>query len=191
MKKLLVLALVLSMASMANAALWITVDGTAGSATPGETVITATPGATVTISIVGDNTGTASDTYGGTEFALGADLTGAGAALNIDNAVVDYAGNTTNLRLGGGDEGGELIYNSDPAPVFAQLMDVPPQGTALKALSGTLVHGITFVMGSDTVVIDLLNENWDTIYSQVTVNTPEPITVALLGLGGLFLRRRK
>ncbi len=43
----------------------------------------------------------------------------------------------------------------------------------------------------DTFVVDLLNPNFESLSSTTVEVVPEPVTIALLGLGGLFLRRRK
>jgi len=45
--------------------------------------------------------------------------------------------------------------------------------------------------GPDTVSITLWDGSYQGILDQVTIVQPEPMTIGLLGLGGLFLRRRK
>jgi hypothetical protein len=45
--------------------------------------------------------------------------------------------------------------------------------------------------GPETVVINLWDGNYAEILDTLVITQPEPMTVALLGLGGLFLRRRK
>jgi len=79
MKKLLVVMLVLSMASMANAALWITVNG----GTDDVEIM----GSAAVITIDGDGA-TAPNT-----FFLGIDIVSDGdGAIGIDSAVVNYTG---------------------------------------------------------------------------------------------------
>jgi hypothetical protein len=47
-------------------------------------------------------------------------------------------------------------------------------------------------LGEGPVVISLLGDDTVTVLDSITINqVPEPITFGLLGLGGLFLRRRK
>ena len=51
------------------------------------------------------------------------------------------------------------------------------------------VYGATL---GDVYTIDRWNTGWDTILESGTVTViPEPMTIALLGLGGLFLLRRR
>jgi len=50
----------------------------------------------------------------------------------------------------------------------------------------------TLTLTGSAVQIDLLDADAETVLDSVTlVVIPEPMTIALLGLGGLFLRRRK
>jgi hypothetical protein len=174
MKKLLVLVLVLSMATMANAALTLSVSSTDLLA-----------GGAATISISGDGT-----TPPG-EFFLGINLGGPGA-LNITNAGLDYVGSAKSLAMDGtyaGDLG--MI---DPY-VDIQLTDLPTPPNPVAQLNGLLVHGIGLTAGNIAGVVTLVlyNTNGEVQATQdVTISTvPEPITVGLLGLGAMFLRRRK
>jgi hypothetical protein len=57
-----------------------------------------------------------------------------------------------------------------------------------EPLTGLLVDGITLSGTGGT--LDLIDADTFTTLQSVTV-VPEPMTIALLGLGGLFLRRRK
>jgi hypothetical protein len=63
-------------------------------------------------------------------------------------------------------------------------------------ISGNILSGITVTVGADaagtTLTVYVLNENDGTIQASQLINVvPEPMTLGLLGLGGLFLRRRK
>ena len=109
--------------------------------------------------------------YGGT-LAEFTDYTGADAGLTgaVDAAIAAFA-------PGAGMAGGPstAIYfaayftSSDPPePVIGQLVDLAVDGE---------------------VEVYLLDDNISAVFSAVAI--PEPITFALLGLGGLFLRRRK
>ena len=58
---------------------------------------------------------------------------------------------------------------------------------------GVVVDGIIFkCLEEGDVVLTLTNVDFDTIFDTVTIHqVPEPMTLGLLGLGGLFLRRRR
>lgn len=57
-------------------------------------------------------------------------------------------------------------------------------------LEGTLVEGIGLT-GTGPIVLSLVSADFATVFDTKSAPIPEPITIALLGLGGLLLRRRK
>jgi len=173
MKKLVALLLVFGIASVSNAALTINVNE-----------------AMDTVSITGDGaTGSPVEAYllvdgpahinGGTLVYAGslsayADLEAVADSLGMDPPTAlatfaDFVG-MPNLQ--------DLSYMN-----FADGSATPPP------LEGLLVDGIalTDILGEAT--LNLVSGDFGTTYSSVVV--PEPITIALLGLGGLFLRRRR
>jgi hypothetical protein len=188
MKKLLVLALVLSMATMASAGLQISINGQQEAE---EATITVVPSGSVTLDIWTDSA--ISDVLGGTGFyALAAPTSGGtlsgGILANATywgcSIIQDAAG--AGIALPAGDNG---PYG---AIAIAPGYDVIPLGT-------TIFDGIAFhCEGPGDVVVSLYMINGDTgelfgpAIDTVTIHQiPEPMTMALLGLGGLFLRRRK
>jgi hypothetical protein len=171
MKKLLVLALVLSLATVANAALTLSVSDT--ELLESETAI---------ISITGDG----SQTPGA--FFLGVGVGGPGSLL-IDTATILYTGNASFLAMESGL--GETLGFNEPY-VNVSLNGVPPVGQENPPLTGLLVDGIVLHCdGVGEVVISLYDGDGNFLDSKTITQTPEPITVGLLGLGALFLRRRK
>jgi hypothetical protein len=187
MKKLLVVMLVLGMASAANAALWMTVNS-------GTDDITVAVGDTVAVSVYGDGgSDTPPDLY--VMGILNEDNGGGGGGgvLDISGAGIDYAGSSTLIRWAW-DNDDSFDWSVDSNGVEMVLTDpVMPPATP-KPLDGLLVHGIVFTCtGEGDVVLTLGDPMFTPIEStQITITqTPEPMTMALLGLGGLFLRRRK
>ncbi len=164
MRKLLVLFLVLGLASAANAML-ITVDDLEGESFE--------VGITSTITVVSEDTSS----------WLGYIIVEDGGAGSLENVVIlDAAGNKasagpyTEVSWG---TGFELTAAStgDPPPVAA--------GTQFS------LNYVGEV--GDTATISLfVDPEYTTPVASVNVTVvPEPMTIILLGLGGLFLRRRR
>jgi hypothetical protein len=57
-------------------------------------------------------------------------------------------------------------------------------------LQGLLVEGIGLTRAGP-VVLTLVSDDFATVYDTKIISIPEPLSIALLGLGGLFLRRRR
>jgi hypothetical protein len=170
MKKLLVLALVLSMATMANAALTLSVSST-----------DLAPSGTAVISISGDGLTDPGMFYVG--------VIGAGS-LNIETATVLYPANATAIFFE--DLGGALGTN-EPL-VHIELNGVPPVGQTNPPLTGLLVNNIIIHGDAAGIITVALFDGGGTQLDskEVTVSdVPEPITIGLLGLGAMFLRRKK
>lgn len=170
MKKLLVILSVLALATMANAALHISLDGNIEI-----DEITIAPSDTITIDLYDDQAGGYVDFLAYLDIGL------------IDNGV--YTLSMPRMGAGAGDFSGFVqseyagyddfevsqadtaLPNPDPGSVFE--VDLHCEGVGDVEI--ILYDGATFAV-LDTAIIH---------------QTPEPMTMALLGLGGLFLRRRK
>lgn len=187
MKKLLVLMLVLGLASFASAALQLSVHtNPPGGETwdpmnPEDSEITISPSQTLLIDIWTD-----SPIYSGVGegyFLLGVSVTkgvlSGGESLYPDD-VQYYSGLGTDYLPAG--EAGDLVA-------------IGTFRTSASPITGTIVNTILFHCESEfDGVINLYETDWVTptlIDSVVIHQIPEPATIALLGLGGLLLRRRK
>ncbi len=197
MKGLLIVMVVLTMASMANAALYISVNGTEN---PPDSAVTLPQGQSCVIGVTGDGqtpqeidawlilepVGVASMS-GGVMLYTG-DLSAFGPFQGLDDPVIQWMRDMCGY---GGYNTMETYYMG-----FCSFAEAP--------LTGTLVDEI--VLHCDyvgDVLLTLANIYQDDNYgnplppviqvfdTQIIHQIPEPMTLGLLGLGGLFLRRRK
>jgi len=182
MKNVLIVFTVLAMASAANAALLISVNGVID---PPDTSITLKPSEHAVIDIRGADTG---ETTPPGAFYLGVSVGNLGL-LSVDNAVVLYPGNKADIYMEN-DPGIAAMLEVDNPYVHVELTDV---STNPPPLNGRLADLIDFHCTGQPgdVLLKLFNGDGALMDSQIIHQIPEPITFALLGLGGLFLRRRK
>jgi hypothetical protein len=98
------------------------------------------------------------------------------------------------------DAGWDIAVNNDAAGAGGIPVPTGTNGvwgefftTGGSILAGQLVTGITYTGSAATATLYQVNgSDWSLGPALATaqVGTPEPLTVALLGLGGLFLRKR-
>jgi len=181
MKKLLVLVLVLGVASVANAAL-LSVNGIVD---PPETEVTLSPSDTAIIDIWGEGT---EDPL---SFYAYVGISGPGT-LDWSQAVILYTGDVTRIDTVDEPEAAAELGIQNP---FVAFMLTDPNNSAGHPipLTGKLVDNI--ILHCDAigdVVLSLYDIDLNLLDTQVIHQViPEPMTMALLGLGGLYLRRRK
>ena len=183
MKNFVVLMLVLGVASLASATLQISVGGVQE---PIDSEITILPSDHLVLDIW-------------TDAAIPADWGGTTVVMLVDPAAGSLTVTGTSYENVSGDAG------MGPLNPGASMWGINPPEDGIWA--GMSVTGLGFAAGTTLydfidfhceapgeTVISLYEYDYVTavLVDQVTIHqAPEPMTMALLGLGGLFLRRRK
>jgi len=178
MKKLLVLLTVLAFASTASATFTIVA--------PAELPQVGASGA-LGIDVVGEKAAVAQALVVTNSSVLSVDSSGVGiASLGVGEFVADLAGDADLeaflADIGITDVVSALYYEAIHLAVPP--MDIP---------DGALISGATVTgVGEGVGTAYLVDMSAGTVMSSQDITVvPEPMTIALLGLGGLFLRRRK
>ena len=171
MKKLLVLLILVGLTTMASAAvLELSVDGVTNGA-GNQAEIFLDPSDEVVIDVYASAAG-AND-----EFWLGIEGSGEGEWLSTGTAHSPPGPEGVTVSDGG--YGDKWLY-----------YEITDPGTYIPETG--VWYEVTFhCTGPDDVIINLYDEDGLVVEDSILVHQPEPMTVALLGLGGLFLRRRK
>jgi hypothetical protein len=178
MKKLVVLLALLAMSQVAGAAIMLTAGGEVTEA------ITLNASDSIMIGFNGDG----QDAPGA--FFLGVVVDGPGtldlSAVGSQN--IGYGGNAGNIAAGmDGEIAGMLGIKVPYADI--SLQDVVTGNPA--PLTGVLVKDLAFHCdGAGLVLIRVFDGGGNLLDTLEISQVPEPMTLGLLGLGGLFLRRR-
>jgi len=186
MKKALVLMVVLAMAGITNAGIRISVDGVVD---PPDTQINITevPGGTVDIDLWGDG-----------EEPMGTFYLGMSGPATLDISAPNwvYPGNNVDVwwedltDLADYIETQGYLVGGTFANFTMNDLVTPPAVPA--PLDGILVNNLPLQCeGLGEVLLVVTNGEGLVLDTQIIHQVPEPMTISLLGLGGLLLRRRK
>ena len=176
MKKLLILTLVLCLASAASAA----------HSLGGATTISNTGDTTAVVTISADTTNTTTSIVEDSEGAAVGGVSGVSTIASVvKTAAAGEQGLVAAVNLYGLLDYAFLVEAKDTSEPF----DSVATGVQFNVNLDRAGLGLAV---DDTFVIYLYDEGYNSTFASHTVTvTPEPMTIALLGLGGLFLRRRK
>ena len=175
MKKLLILMLVLGMVSAANATISLSINGSTTASDGTEDIVN---GSSVVLCVISSDT----STYLMEVSVATADGSLTSPSINLDDS--PYTGNA-------GDSSTVVDYSTTAMDIF-EVGNGALTGDPVTA--GVHFYSTLTEAGSinDTFTVDIGPYGWTTATDSITFTiVPEPITIALLGLGGLFLRRRK
>jgi hypothetical protein len=180
MKKLLVLLMVLGLATSAQAALTLSLSAT-------EVDI----GDTVTASVSSDLSGTPGIWPGVGDFILSED-TYYWSTMDAAAFSGGWTYHTTAGTSGGTVSVGDLGF-ANPYPGYSNVYRLNAAGSSVLPEAGVQFMIDIIGVQEGTIYIALQDDTtWAEMAPTLTlVVVPEPMTIALLGLGGLFLRRRK
>jgi hypothetical protein len=170
MKKLLVLAMILAMSSAANANFWLQIVGPVNG--------TVTPGQVVTVNVMCDASATA--TVGLLLTMNGHDAFDISHATNIVNSNVH---GETVLDWTGVFPGQTVIFAD---------CGIPVEPIPLYSFSGyPKVVGNILVTAPQrgSMSVNLQDDNWHDYGTTTLSVVPEPMTLGILGLGGLLIKR--
>jgi hypothetical protein len=170
MKKLLVLTLVLGLASLASAALTLSVNGQVA---PDEITINISDTVTIDLMAGAENVDAFVDTYW--------EANGNFEILNVREGDVEAQGDFQ-------------FYIDGPVPYNGALsIGVKSAwGPETPKVAGTLMLFDLHCLGEGDVYIELFDAAGGSVADSLTIHqVPEPATMALLGLGALVLRRKK
>jgi hypothetical protein len=172
-QKLLVVALVLAIAATANAGLTLSASST--NLTPNETAV---------VRIVAD---VIDNEYAGIYY-LG--VSGPGS-LNIDNATTQFPGDIV-FSWVSNTEIADLLGIQNPFITIDADFFLSPDDPVPLILDPKLADNIIFTCENwGDVTIKLFDGEANLVDSLTIEQTPEPATLALLGLGALLLRRKR
>jgi hypothetical protein len=182
MKKLLVLALVLSMATIANAGLtFVTSTG----------VTEVTAGQQVTINLVTD-AGTSIMGFGfdavvGSGVASGGAIAQPAIFQSRTNGPMNYAPGVLAAYTYASNTDTPSVYTT--GIVYSFNLVIPALPASTNIVINTMSDGDLYLDAAYFAAgVGEVDGNFNALTLHVT---PEPMTLSLLGLGGLFLRRRK
>jgi hypothetical protein len=181
MKNLLILMLALGINSVANAAFTLVVDGE----DVGDEYCMHT-GAVIDIGIYNDTQGDTSNTRQLLAYLIINDVTG-GEWTGVNNVYIPPAvPGSVNTDHGVGDH----LGTGNLVDVFEAALSngVPTDFSGVGVLAD---YQYKHLVGYLTVLVELMDGTNGAILDSLAIYVPEPMTIALLGLGGLFLLRRR